>query len=62
MALLAMTIPPSSRSNSPFAAYHVPSPAPSVRPAPPPRSSLPYTLALSLMALLFGLAAVARLI
>jgi serine/threonine protein kinase len=61
---LALTIPPSSRSNSPFAAYFVPSPAPSVRPAPPPppRSSLPYTIALSLMALLFGLVAVAKFI
>jgi serine/threonine protein kinase len=64
MPQLAMTIPPSSRSNSPFAAYYVPSPPASVRPAPlgPPRSSLPYTLALSVMALLFGLVAIAKMI
>ena len=50
-------------SNSPFAAYYVPSPPASVRPAPlGPRSSLPYTLALSLMALLFGLVAIAKMI
>jgi hypothetical protein len=64
MAALVMSIPPSSRSTSPFAAYFVPSPPPTVRPAPmaPPSSSLPYTIALSLMALLFGIVAVAKLI
>jgi hypothetical protein len=63
MAPIAATIPPSSRSNSPFAAYFVPSPPPSVRPAPlaPPRSSLPVMLGLSLLALLFSAIAIAQM-
>ena len=63
MAPLAATIPPSSRSNSPFAAYFVPTPPPSVRPAPipPPKSALPYTLALSLMAIVFTVLAIAQM-
>jgi serine/threonine protein kinase len=51
--------PPSSRPTSPFSAYFVPSPAATRRPVPR-TNPLPYTLALSLVAVLFGLAAVAR--